>query len=62
MSERETATILAALRYWRDSAEGGYTRAQAEIASAYPALLSADQPGNPDEPDEITALCERIKG
>jgi len=57
---RELATILAALRYWRDSAEGGYTRAQAEIASDYPALLSAQQPGQLSELDEISTLCDRL--
>lgn len=57
---RELATILAALRFWRDSAEGGYTREQQEIASAYDALLPCFQPDNADEPDEITALCERL--
>ena len=50
LDERETGTVLAALRYWQRNAENGAP--EWEIAT--------EPEGGPLDEDEIDALCERI--
>lgn len=50
LDERETGTVLAALRYWQRRAENGAP--EWEIAT--------EPEGGPLDEDEIDALCERI--
>jgi hypothetical protein len=52
LDDREHATVLAALRYWQ--------RIAPSIAMARDELAIAADPGEPLQPQEIEALCERI--